>query len=123
MAWIRDLQPRVETLPKLRKTWFSNKRVCKDEGWSFWVSASDGSRIDAYHYEERGRFLTLGGEGGFKSVDVIIPAQLTWDDDLSKPIENPKKIRILQNVSAALQHMGYAVCFLYDGKAEQDAGE
>jgi hypothetical protein len=109
IAWRRELQQPIDPLPTLRKKWFSGGRViCKDEGWSFWVSSSASARIDGFHYEENGRELTLGGEG-----EVIVPPYLTWDDDLSTPIDDATAKRILFRMTAAMQWSGSSVWFAF----------
>jgi hypothetical protein len=110
MSWNSVLQPSISPLPNLRKKWFSAKVICIDEGWSFWLSSSGAGRIDAYHYEEKGRQLTLGGEGR-TVMDIIIPPHLTWDDDLSSAIDDDSSRRILFNITAAIQWSGFSVSF------------
>jgi len=113
MPWKKELQPQIYLLPNLHKKWFSGRVVCADKGWSFWMSSSGSGRVDGYHYEENGRHLTLGGEGGVE-MDVIVPPNLTWDDDLSTPIEDTEAKRILFNMVAAMQWRGLKVWFSYN---------
>ena len=110
MPWKKELQPQIYLLPNLRRKWFSGRVACADEGWSFWLSSSVSSRVDGYHYEENSRYLTLGGEGGTE-VDVIVPPFLTWDDDLSTPIEDAIAKKILFRMVAAMQFLGFNVWF------------
>jgi|HubBroStandDraft_1064217.scaffolds.fasta_scaffold271122_2 hypothetical protein len=50
-------------------------------------------------------------------MDVIIPISLAWDDDLTpKLIEGADRQRILLNITAAIQWIGFSVGFLYEGK-------
>jgi hypothetical protein len=116
VSWKTELQPRISPLPNLHRRWFTGKIVCKDEGWSFWSSASGSSRVDSYHYEENGKTLALGGEGGSDSEGIIIPRHLSWDDDASKTLEEIDVNRILFNVTAAIQWCGSSVLFSYDWK-------
>jgi hypothetical protein len=113
MPWKKELQPQIYPLPNLRRKWFSGRVVCADEGWSFWLTSSASSRVDAYHYEENGRYLTLGGEG-VTEMDVIVPTYLTWDDDLSTPIEDAIAKKILFRMVAAMQFLGFNVWFSYN---------
>lgn len=122
MAWKKELQGSISPLPNLRrKGFFSDKILCKAEGSSFSMSASGGSRIDGYHYEEGGRHLTLGGEGGAGVMDVVLPPQLSWDDD-PRPIDATESKRILHNITAAIQWIGFSVEFVYEGIEESANG-
>jgi hypothetical protein len=114
MPWKTELQPPVYPRPDLHRKWFSGRIVCKDEGWSFWFSASAGSRVDGYHYEDKGRCLTLGGEGGANQMDVFVPPYLSWDDAPIMPIEDASAKRILLNITAAIQWTGSSAMFFYE---------
>lgn len=107
MAWRRELQQRIHPLPNFSRKWSSDGRIiCENEGWSFWVSSSGIGRTDDFHYEENGRELTLGGE-----EEIIVPPQLTWDDDNSTQIEDAIAKKILFRITSAMQWSGRSVCF------------
>jgi hypothetical protein len=110
MAWRRELPQHIDPLPNLRRKWFSRRGrlICEEEGWSFWVSSSASARIDGFHYEENGRELTLGGED-----EIIVPPYLTWDDDLSTPIDDATAKRILFRMTAAMQWSGLSVSLVF----------
>lgn len=76
------------------------------------MTSSGAGRIDAYHYEQHGKELTLGGEG-VELMEIIIPPYLTWDDDLLTPIEDADAKKILCNITAAIQRCGFEVSFAY----------
>jgi hypothetical protein len=122
MAWKKELQAPVRPLPNLRRRWLlSGKIHCKEEGWAFHLSASCESRVDGYHYEEGSRHLTLGGEGGAGVMDIVIPPQLKWDEDL-RPISDPDAKRILRNITAAIQWIGFSAEFVFEGVEENTNG-
>ena len=108
MPITREEQPPISPMPHLKKKRFSSKVVCTDEGWLLWESASAGSRVDGYHYEERNRTLTLTGE----NAELFLPDRLAWDDDLPHPLEAAEEERILHNIAAALQYLGWKVTFI-----------
>jgi hypothetical protein len=82
------------------------------------MTSSGAGRIDAYHYEQNARELTLGGEG-IEFMDMIIPAYLAWDDTLSTPIEDSLAKRILCNITAPIQRCRFSVSF---SNLEDDEG-
>jgi hypothetical protein len=115
MPWKKELQATIRPFPNLRRKWFlSDRIICRDEGWAFFLTQSGGSRVDGYHYEEHGRKLTLGGEGGAGVMDIVLPSQLCWDDD-SKPLDEAERKRILHNITAAIQWIGFSAEFVYEG--------
>jgi hypothetical protein len=108
MPVVRETQSPISPMPQMKKSLFSSKVVCKDAGWCLWQSASADSRVDGYHYEENGRHLTLTGE----DAELFLPDRLAWDDDLSHPLEPAEEQRILRNITAALQWLGWQVTLI-----------
>jgi hypothetical protein len=109
--WKSELQPKISHPPVLKRRWLSGRVRCPDEGWSFWASSSFG-RIDTYHYEESGRHLTLGGEGGAGTFQIVIPNPVRWDGSDPAAMNEVERKRILFNLTAAGQHLGFSVEFV-----------
>jgi hypothetical protein len=102
-----ELQPAIDPLPRLRKSWFKNKITC-DEGWYLTFSGSSW-RIDRYDYYENGRHLVLGGEGATGQMDIFVGPQLAWDDSPCELLDESTQWRALHNITAALQFAGFQV--------------
>ena len=121
MAWKKELQQRIDPQPNLRRErLFGRRIICDEEGWSFRPLSSSAGRIDGYRYEEKGRQLTLGGEGQTE-MDIVIPPHLTWDDATSTAIDDESAKRILFNITAAIQWSGFSVYFSYQcGDSDSD---
>lgn len=106
------LQPKIEPHSVLRKPWFKNKIVSKD-GWSISFSGSSW-RIDKYDYREDGRHLVLSGEGTCRIMEIFIPTKLAWDAPLNEELDDQTRIRVLENITSALQWAGFSVGFFFE---------